>query len=116
MDEGRIEVSEARSRALVDQMRTCFPESPEFGVHVVRLERDVVHSGAAAGKEAADRGVLSGSREQLDPAVPHAEVGGLDSLPLDQPTALEGGPEETLVGRDRLVEVVHGHGDVVDPA
>ena len=60
---------------------------------VVRLERDVVHAGPAPGEEAADRCVLAGRREQLDPALTDQERRGFDSLLGECVAVLQPGAE-----------------------
>src|SRR4051794_11588378 len=109
MDERDLQAEHPGARLVVDELRTVALQRFERRSDVPDLERDVVHSGAAGGEEAADRGVVLERREQLDAAAAHAHRDGLDALIGHRRAMLQLAAEQPLVGAERLVEVVNGH-------
>ena len=75
----------------------------------------VVQARAVALQELADGRVRAERPQQLDVALADAEQHGLDALLLDGLAVLHGHAEPLRVERDGLVEVLHGHSDVIDP-
>jgi hypothetical protein len=116
VDERNLEAEHALPRSLVDQLGAGVREVCEGGADVVDLVGDVVHSGAALGEEATDRSVLSEGAEQLEPALPDPDRGGLHALLVDARAMLEPGAEEALVSLERTVEVVDGEPHVMNRA
>ena len=115
MDKGDLQAEEATARGDVDQLGALGRQLLERGADVVDLVGDVVDAGAALGEEAADRGVVPGRREQLEPGIADEDGGRLDALVGDELTVLDDATEQALVRRDALVEVGDGDADVMDP-
>ena len=92
----------------------CRVPAGQLPGQVVDLVGNVVHAGAAAGEEPADRRVRAEGGEQLDVARTDPEGCSLDALLVLRRTLLELGAEEPLVGRDRPVEVVDGEPEMVN--
>jgi len=116
VDKGDLQAEEAAAGNGVDQLGALRGEAVECGCDVFHLVCEVVDAGTAAGEEAADRGVLAGGSEQLDPACTDEHRGRLDSLVGDELTVLERSSEEAHIGGHGLVEVGDGKADVVDAA
>jgi hypothetical protein len=116
MDERDLETEEPAPRHPVDQLRTCGLQLVEGREQVLRLERDVVHPRAATREEAPDRRLVMCRRHELDAAPAQEKCRRLHSLFLERLAVLELGTEQSLVRRDRLVEVGHCETDVVNAA
>src|SRR3989442_10216694 len=116
MEEGYLEPEETRPGLAVDELDTVRRESVQLGLHVVDLERDVVHPGPALGHELADGRVLAERAKQLDPALADEERRRLDALLDDGVAVLEPSPEQPLVRVDRLVEILDRDAEVMDSA
>ena len=114
MDERDLEAEETDAWHLVDELSAGVRELVERRPQVVGRERDVVHPRPSSREEAADRRVLAGRREQLDPAVAEEERRGFDALLHERRAMLDACVEELLVRRDRLVEVVDGEAEVMN--
>ena len=116
MDERDFEPEQSAPRHLVDQLHPRRSELLERLPYVVRLESDVMHAGPAPGDEAADvRGVAGGS-DELEAALADHERCSDDTLLAERVTALESSTEESLVHRDRLVEIGYRDAEMVDAA
>ena len=76
-------------------------------VHVVGLERDVMHPRPAFREEPPYVRVLARGGDELDAAVAHEERRGDDTLLAQRVTTFEPGAEEPLVHRDRLIQIGH---------
>ena len=116
MDESDLEAEEPLPRLLVDQVCACGSEAAELRADVVHLVGDVVHSRPAAGEELADGGLLAERREQLDAPRADEHGGRFDTLILDEGAVLELGAEQLQVRLEGLVQVVHGHAEMMDAA
>ncbi len=106
MDEGDLEAEHPVPRRLVDQLGARVRKMCEGGADVVDLVRDVVHTRAALGEEAADRRVLAECAEQLEAALADADGRRLDSLLVDARAMLEPRAEEAPVRVERAVEIL----------
>lgn len=80
MDECDLEPEQSAPWHLVDELGARRSELPKRTVHVVGLERDMVHAGPASLEEATDVRVLTGRSDELDPAVADHERRRNDSL------------------------------------
>src|SRR5687767_14662313 len=116
MDERDLEPEEPAARLPVDQLGADGGELTERGPDVRDLVRDVVHSLAAPREKPSDRRVLAERGEQLDAAGADEHGDRLDTLLLEEAAVLELGVEQPRVGRERLVEVVHGDAEMMDAA
>jgi hypothetical protein len=114
MDEGDLQAEEARSRRFVDQLGAAVGELSQCRGEVRDLIGDVMHAGAAFDEELANGRLLAERRHQLDPAFAKADRHRPHALILERTVVLDGRPEEPPVGPDSLVEVLHGHADVMD--
>ena len=85
------------------------------GVDVVGLVGHVVQARAVALEEAAHGALGVGRAEQLHVRVADPEQRGLHAELLHRLAVLVRHAEAVAVERDRAVEVLHGHSDVVDP-
>jgi hypothetical protein len=115
MHEGDLEPEEPTVRLLVDQLNALLGKAGELALKIAHLISDVVHAGPATGEELADRRFFTERREQLDTALADPNSGSLHALRGDRVTVLDLGPEETSVRVDRLVEILDGHSEMVDP-
>lgn len=116
MHERDLQAEHAAPGLGVDQLGAVLLEVAEDDADVLDLVGDVVHAGASAGEELADRRVVSERGEQLDPAPADPDRRSLDALFLDAGPMLEPATEEALVRRDGLVEVEDRDSHVMDPA
>ena len=114
VDEGDLEAEHPPPRGRVDQLGARFGQMSEGRADVVDLVRDVVHPRATLREEPSDWCVLVQRAEKLEPALPHADGRGLDTLLLDAGAVLETGAEEALVGVERAVEVLDRETHVMD--
>lgn len=114
MHERHLEPVQAAPWTLVDQSSACHRQLAKNRFDVVRLERDVVHAGTAPREEATHGSVVPGRGEQLDATLAEQQSGSLDPLLLELVAVLDLRAEESLVRRDRLVEIGNGHADMVD--
>ena len=114
MNERHLMAAQPFARVEVDDLGAVCGKAVDRGRHVWNLEGDVVHPRTALGEKAADGGVCAKRRQELDASVADTQVRGLDALILHAASELDPGSEQALVGRDRLVEVLDRHRDVVD--
>jgi hypothetical protein len=105
MHEGDLEPEHAAPGLRVDQLRTRFGQIRDRKPHVVDLVGDMVHPGPPLREEASHRRIVAQGGEQLDSALADPHRRRLDTLLLDALAMLESAAEQTLVRRDRLVEV-----------
>lgn len=115
VDECDLEAEETRTRLLVDQLGASIGEVPKGRREVVDLVGDVMHSGPALGEEPADRRVLAERAHQLDPALADPHGDSLDALVVEPAALLDAPTKQPLVRPDRLVEVLDGDAEVMDP-
>lgn len=116
MDEGDLEPEEATPRNLVDQLRARRSQLCDRLVHVIGLERDVMHPRPALREEPPYMRVLARGGDELDAAVTYEERCGDDTLLAQRVAALEPGAEEPLVHHDRLIQIGHRDAEMVDTA
>ena len=114
MHERNLEPEHASPRPGVDQLGTGRRELGESRSDVVDRVGDVVHPRPALREEPPDGRVVAERRQELDAAVADPHRRGLDALLVDALAMLEPASEETLVRRDRLVEIRHRDADVVN--
>ena len=114
MDECDLEAEQALTWLLVDQLRTGRSQLVECLADVVDLVRDVVHPLSALLEEASDRRVGTERRKQLDAAVTQPHRRRLDALLGDRLAMLQLAAEEPGVRLERLLQVVHGHAEMMD--
>ncbi len=115
MHESDLHAEETGARDVVDHVHTLSRQVGESTWQIVDGVGDVVHPGAAPGEEPAHRSVLSQWREQLDAALTQPNGRRLDALRLERVTALDLGSEQPPVRVDRLVEVLDGDSEMVNP-
>jgi hypothetical protein len=115
MNERDLEPEEAAMRLLVDKLDPLLGETLQLPAQVAHLESDVVHAGAALGEEPADVRVLAERPQQLDTALPDPDRRSFDALGWNRLTLLELAPEDPPIGVERLVEIVDGHAEMVNP-
>lgn len=115
MDEGDFEAEEPRSRLRIDQICTGTRELGQRRTEVAYLVRDVMHAGAALRQEPAHRRVLAERLEELDPSRPDAKRRCTNTLILNRRTVFHLGAEETLVRRERRIEILDRDTQMVDP-
>jgi hypothetical protein len=116
MDERNLEPEKAGPWDLVDKLGSLCLQVPERIPHVGGLERDVVHRLTSPPQETLDGRVLPRRREELHSAVAHEKRCGFDPLRGQRVAELHAGPEQPLVGRNRLVEIPHGNSHMVNAA
>ena len=114
VDERDLEPEQASARPFVDQLRPLGDEVVERLADIVDLVRDMVHSRPAVSQKPPNGRVFSERREQLHAIGADPQRRRLDALVGDRFPVLEPRPEEPLVGREGLVEVVDRHADVVN--
>ena len=74
-----------------------------------------MHAGPALGQELPDRRVVAEGREQLDPTLADPHRRRLDALVRHVVAVLDACAEQALVGRHRLVEILDGDAEMMDP-
>lgn len=113
--EGDLEPEQPAPRHPVNELRAGRLQLLQRRAEISRLERDVMHARPATGEEATDGRVVVRRSHELDAAFADEHRRRLDPLRLERLSAFESRVKETLVRGDRLVEVVHGQAEVVDP-
>ena len=98
----------------VDELRPRSLQPVDGCDKVSGRERDVVHPRSPTGDEAADGRVLPRGGQELDATLADEERRCLDALIDDRLAFLEARPEESLVRRDRLVEIGDGDPEMMD--
>jgi len=116
MHERNLETEHPLSRHLVDQLGAARGELGDRGSYVCNLIRDVMHARAPGREKPSDRRIVAERREQLDPALAHADRRRLDSLLVDARPMLEAAAKQALVRTHRLVEVHDCEADMVNPS
>ena len=115
MHESDLHAEETASRDVVDQVHALSSEVGEPLRQVVDLVGDVVHPGAALGEEPAHGRVFTKGGEQFDAALTQPDRYGLDALRLECVATLDLCTEQPLIRIDRVVEVLDGYAQMVDP-
>ncbi len=115
VNEGDLEAEEPPPGTFVDQLGAVGGELVERDADVLHLVRDVVHPGAAAGEELADRCFLAEGGEQLDAIGADLQRRRLDALLGNRLATLQLGAEEPFVGGQGRVEIVDGDAKVMNP-
>jgi len=116
VDERDFEPEEPAPGSFVDQLRAAGSKLVEGRADVLDLVRDVVHARAARGEKFADRRLVTERGEQLDAVGADPQRRRLDALVRNGLAMLEPRAEEPLVGRQRLLEVLDGDTEVMNPA
>jgi hypothetical protein len=115
MHERDLEPEQPAARLVVDQLGALLGEIDKRCANVIHLVGEVVHSRAALREEAPDRRIGAEGREELHAALADTDRRSFDALRLDTLAMLEPASEQTLVRRDRLVEVGDRDADVMNP-
>ena len=115
MDERDLEAEETCARPLVDQIGAGPRELDQGRVEVAHLVRNVVHPWTALRQEPADRRVLAERLEQLHPPGADAERSSSDALVLHRRDVLDLCTEQTLIRRERCIEIFDHDTQMVDP-
>jgi len=115
MHESDLHAEETATRDVVDHVHALSSEVSEPLRQVGDRVCDVVHPGAALGEELAHGRVFTEGREQLDAALTQPDRHGLDALRLERVATLDLCTEQPLIGIDRVVEVLDGDSQMVDP-
>ena len=115
MDERDLEAEQARTWALVNQVRACARKLCECCLEIADLVGHVMHSGPSLRNEAADGRVFPEWLEQLDAALADTDRRCPDSLISYGRAVLDLRAEEPLVGREGRIEVLDRDPQMVDP-
>jgi hypothetical protein len=115
MDECDLESEEPAVRLLVDKLDALLGQALQLALEIAHLVGDVMHAGPSAGEELPDRSLFSERSEQLDATFTDADGGGLYTLLGDRVAMLYLGTEEPSVRFDRLVEILDGNPEMVNP-
>jgi len=115
VDEGDLEPEEPAVRLLVDQLDALLGEPVQLTLKIAHLERDVMHAWPAAREELSDRSLIAERGEQFDAAVADAHRRCFDTLLGHRVAVLDLGAEESSIRVERLVEILDGHSEMVDP-
>jgi len=103
------------SRGLVDEPDALAAQVVQGVLHGVDSEADVMQPRAVLREVLRDGGIVAGGLQQLDEDAADIEHGFLDAIGFDALAILGRQAEGPLVEGQRLVEVLHGDGDLVDP-
>jgi len=115
MDEGNLEPEEPAMRLFVDQLDTLRRQPAQLAAKIAHLVGHVVHSRTPVREELAHGSLVTKRCEQLDPTLADAHRSSLDTLLRNRLAALDLRAEQPSVGVDRLVEVLDGDTEVMDP-
>ena len=115
MDEGDLEPEKPAMRLLVDQLDPLLGEPLELALQIAHLVGNVVHARPAAGEELPNRGLITERSEQLDAALADAHGSCLDALRGNRVAVLYLGTEKTPIRVDRLIEILDGHSEMMNP-
>jgi hypothetical protein len=74
-----------------------------------------MHAGSTGGEELADRSLLAERRKQLDAAFADAHGRRFDTLLGNRVAMLHLGAEQPPIRVDRIVEILDGDSEMVDP-
>ena len=80
MDERDLEPEQPPTRRFVNQLRARRHQLVERAVHVIGLERDVMHARTSFGEEPPHVRVLAHGSDELYAVVADEKRGGVDSL------------------------------------
>ena len=115
VNERDLEAEQPAPRPVVDQLGTFGGELVDCGADVVDLKGDVMHPRAASGEKPSDRRLVAKRGEELDPPAADSERRGLDTLVGNGLAMLQARPEEPLVGGKRLIEIIDGDTEMMNP-
>jgi hypothetical protein len=116
MQERDLEPEQPLPRLFVDELDSLLGKLADRRADVGNFVGDVVHPGPALAEELADRRLLPERGQQLDAAVTDPQRRGFDALVGNRLSVLEPSAEDAFVGRDRLIEIIDGDPEMVDPA
>ena len=116
MDERDLQTEQAGARTIVYEICTRARKLLERGWKIADFVRHVMHSRPPLRQEATDGGVVAERLEQLDAILTDADGRRADSLVLDRGAVLDLCAEQLLVSLQSLVEVGHGHAEMVNAA
>jgi hypothetical protein len=116
MDERDLQAEQAGAGTLVDEICTRDRKLLERGRKIADFVRHVMHSRPTLRQEATDGGVVAERLEQLDPILADADGRCADSLIFNSGAVLDLCTEQLLVCLQGLVEVGHGHAEMVNAA
>ncbi len=116
MDEPDPRAMRAGAGRLVDQLRSRLSGPSQAGAHVVGGVGDVVDRLSPIGEELSQVGLGPQWGKQLDPAVTDGDHGDFHTLGLQPFAAYRLQAETPFVEVDRLIQVMHGNADVIDPS
>ena len=114
MNERDLEPEEPLPRRAIDQLCSRGLELVQRCVQIARLERDVMHSRAAACEEASDGRIVARRRDELEAALADEHRCRFDTLLAERLAVLEPCVEKPLVGRNSLVEIGHRNAEMMD--
>ena len=114
MNERDLEPEEPLPRRAIDQLCSRGLELVERRMQIAGLERDVMHSGAAAREKAPDGRIVARRRDELEAALADEHRRRFDTLLAERLAVLEPCVEKALVRRDRLVEIGHRNAEMMD--
>ena len=115
MDEGDFEAEEPSVRLLVDQLDALLGETLQLAPKVAYLVGDVVHPRPAIREELSNGRLVAKRREQLDPAIAHANRRCFHSLCGNDVAMLDLCAEEPLVCVDGVIEILDRHTEMMNP-
>ena len=115
VDKSDLEPEEAAVRLLVDQLDSLRGEPFQLAPKIADLVGHVMHSGPAAGKELANGRLLAERCEQLDATLADAHRSRFDTLLDNRVAMLDLGAEEAPIRVDRVVEILNGDSDMMNP-
>jgi hypothetical protein len=102
-------------RLVVDELDSLLGKPFQLTLKIAHLECDVMHARPSAGEKLADRRLLAERREQLDATVANAQRRRFDTLLDNRVAMLNLGAEELPVRVHRIVEILDGDSEMVDP-
>ncbi len=115
MHESDLQAEQTRTWDVVDHMHALSSEVGEPLRQVVDRVGDVMHPGTALGQELAHRRFFTKGREQLDAALAQTHGNRLYALRRERVATLDLAAEQPLVRVYRLIEVLDGDAQMVDP-
>src|SRR6185437_5890370 len=114
MKKGYLGAADAGAWALVDQPDPGCAQRLKSLLDRGDAVGDVVKARPAAGEELAHGGVRIEGLQELDMPVAYLEQGGIDPLCRDGLAVDQGHAERVAIQRERGVDGLDGHADVVD--
>jgi hypothetical protein len=115
VDESNLEPEEPTVRLVVDELDSLLGKPFQLTLKIAHLVCDVMHARPAAGEKLADRRLLAKRREQLDATVADAQRRRFDTLLDNRVAVLDLGAEELPIRVDRIVEILDGDSEMVNP-